>query len=201
MPDDFCAESRAGSDRTSRPLTSSSSSSPAKVAAPLSRRPFRLHHQSESWSRELGVAAMGAAGDAGDATASPAGRLPSAVFAVPRLTQRRWPPAPPVEEARRHLPRADRRQRRLDYVAQTRHEIGTAGVKRAARWPVVRVGYRAADRRQLPPRRRIDARNRPQQRPGVGVLGSMEDVVDRSLLDHPAQVHHHHVVGHLGDDP
>ena len=33
----------------------------------------------------------------------------------------------------------------------------------------------------------------------TGCCGRVEDVVDRPLLDHPAEVHHHHVVGHLGD--
>jgi hypothetical protein len=45
---------------------------------------------------------------------------------------------------------------------------------------------------------RAEARNRGQQRPGVGVFGALEDAGAGAFLDHVAPVHHHHPVGDLG---
>ncbi len=39
-----------------------------------------------------------------------------------------------------------------------------------------------------------------EQAPRVGVLGVVEDVVERALLDDPARIHHADAVGDLGDD-
>ena len=103
-----------------------------------------------------------------------------------------WPRLAAVADARRSAGSAA--------VAAARHELGAARMERAARRPVVRVRDRAADRRQPRAPRRVDARDRAQQRPRVGVLRRVEDVVDRPLLDHAPQVHDDHVVGHLGDD-
>ena len=40
----------------------------------------------------------------------------------------------------------------------------------------------------------------PEQAPGVGVLGVVEDLVEGPGLDHPPGVHDQHPVGDLGDD-
>ena len=46
---------------------------------------------------------------------------------------------------------------------------------------------------------RLQAGDRAQQRPRVGMLRRMEDVVDRALLHDAAEIHHHHIVRHLRD--
>ena len=47
----------------------------------------------------------------------------------------------------------------------------------------------ARDRRQAPRALTIEARDRPEQSPRVGVLGVVEDLVERALLDDPPGVH------------
>ena len=63
--------------------------------------------------------------------------------------------------------------------------------------PVERMRNRPADGRKLQPRHRVDARNGLQQSLRIRVLRVVKDVVDLALLDHPAEIHDHHVVGHL----
>ena len=57
----------------------------------------------------------------------------------------------------------------------------------------------AGDRRQAVPAVAVDARDRAEQAPGVGVLRVVEELVERALLDHPARVHDHDAVGDVGD--
>ena len=46
---------------------------------------------------------------------------------------------------------------------------------------------------------RVDPRDRAQQAPGVRMLGVVEQLVERPLLDHPPGVHDHDPVGDVGD--
>ena len=46
----------------------------------------------------------------------------------------------------------------------------------------------------------VETGQRAQQAPGVGVLGVVEDLLDRPLLDDLPGVHDQHAVGDLGDD-
>src|SRR5450631_50632 len=63
--------------------------------------------------------------------------------------------------------------------------------------PVERMGHRPADGRKLQPRHGLDAWNGLQQSLRIRVLRVVKDVIDAASLDHSAQVHDHHVVGHL----
>ena len=62
------------------------------------------------------------------------------------------------------------------------------------------VGRAAADRRQLPLVDIVEARDRAQEADGVGHARVLQNVARGALLDHAAGVHHHHPVGHAGDD-
>ncbi len=73
------------------------------------------------------------------------------------------------------------------------------GWKGQPRRPVVGMGHGAGDRQQPLARTRADAGDRAQQCARVRVPRRVEDRIHRPLLDHAAQVHHHHVGGHLGD--
>jgi hypothetical protein len=57
-------------------------------------------------------------------------------------------------------------------------------------------GLRRAQR-QVAARQAAQARHRRQQRAGVRMLGRVEDLIHRALLDLLAAQHHHHVVGHF----
>ena len=77
---------------------------------------------------------------------------------------------------------------------------GQRGWKRAARRLVDQRRRAAGDRDELLVARRVQARDRPQQAPRVGVLGRGEDRLLVGVLDDPPGVHHGDVVGDLGDD-
>ena len=90
-------------------------------------------------------------------------------------------------------------------VAQRRRLGGAAPVgERAARREAaalglaVGAGHRALDGRE-PLAVDVEARDRAQQADRVGVLRIGEQRRDRRALDDLAGVHHHHVVGELGD--
>ncbi len=79
--------------------------------------------------------------------------------------------------------------------------VGAARAEGAAAVEVEQRGRRAGDLRQpLAAAAGRSAVSEPEQAPGVGVLGVVEDLVERSLLDDPPRVHHQHPVGDLGDD-
>ena len=65
-------------------------------------------------------------------------------------------------------------------------------VEPAARRRMQQVWRDALDRPQALVPHRVDARHAAQQRPGVGVLGVLEDLLHRSLLDDLACVHDDH---------
>ncbi len=77
--------------------------------------------------------------------------------------------------------------------------IRTARVKVAARGPVDEARRRTRDRHQLFLARAVEARDRLQQPPRVGVLRRSEQLLGGGRLDDPAGVHHGDVVGHLRD--
>ena len=76
---------------------------------------------------------------------------------------------------------------------------GQRGWNGQPRGPVEGVRQGAGDDRQGDARRGLEARDRAQQGPRVGMLGRVEDVVDRPLLHDPAEIHHHDLARHLGD--
>src|SRR5438067_789715 len=82
-------------------------------------------------------------------------------------------------------------QRRLFRPAVVDHERA-AGVELAAGRRVRQVRWEAADADQAVLARLVDPRHRAKQRPGVGVLRALEDLLDRTLLDDPAGVHDDH---------
>ena len=84
--------------------------------------------------------------------------------------------------------------------------VAAAERVRAARAEVTALGRRDQRRRlaldlgEAVGARPVEAHDRAEQAPGVGVLGVVEDLLEGSGLDHPAGVHHHHPVGDVGDD-
>ena len=70
----------------------------------------------------------------------------------------------------------------------------------AARRRGERRGRRPGNRREPADARPVDARDRAEQAPGVGVLGVAEDRGLRPLLDDAARVHHDDPLGEVGDD-
>ena len=72
-------------------------------------------------------------------------------------------------------------------------------MERAARRPRIGMRDRAGNRRQPRPRLGQHAGDRAQQRPRIRMPRRMEDRVDRALLHLVAEIHHHDIVGHLGD--
>ena len=91
-----------------------------------------------------------------------------------------------------------RRELRVDALVRLAH-VGAARVERAARRLEDQRRRAAGDRHELLAARRVQARDRLEQPPGVGVLGHREDRVLVGVLDDPPRVHHADVVGHLGD--
>src|SRR5690606_18445593 len=75
-----------------------------------------------------------------------------------------------VEQATHPPPLPRRPQLGHHDIAPPRHERLAARMERATWRPIGRVRNRAGDRRQLHPRTRVDAWDRLQQRPGVGML-------------------------------
>ena len=132
-----------------------------------------------------------------------------------------WPctPAPPARSG----PRPARSSRFCSRVEPAAVARGRARRAAAPRAPAARVqlleGVRAAragsgspaagasSEGGAPPicgrrcgRRLVEPGQRAEQAPGVGVLGVVEDLVERALLDDLARVHDQHPVGDLGDD-
>src|SRR5438067_10511928 len=87
-------------------------------------------------------------------------------------------------------------------VAGLAHRLGerAARMKPAARRGVDRVGWVAGDRRLLDALRRVHRRPRFEQGPRIGVLRRVEDGVDRTELDDPAEIHHEHAVADVAHD-
>src|SRR5208283_2534690 len=77
----------------------------------------------------------------------------------------------------------DRHQTRFLGVAAAGFKESAAGMERATRRSVERVGNRPADGRKLDLWHGVDARNGLKQRLRIGVLRIVKDVVDLSLLD------------------
>ena len=107
--------------------------------------------------------------------------------------------------ARRLLPEpaGDRRavallDARVERVAGL-EAIRAAGREVAALGHVERIGHRALDDVEALAAHAL-GRDGREQALGVGVLGLEQHLVDRAVLDDPAGVHDHDVVGHLGDD-
>src|SRR6202171_6035001 len=71
-------------------------------------------------------------------------------------------------------------------------------VKGTSGWEVDQVGWKPVDRLEGFMSLSVQSWNRPQQGPGVGMLGVREYVDGRSGLDHPPGVHHHHALAHAG---
>ena len=88
----------------------------------------------------------------------------------------------PTRLERRHL------HALRELVRAARPEVAALG-------PVAERGRQARDRRQPLGARPVDARDRAEQAPGVGMLGVVEDLVERPLLDDPARVHDGDAVG------
>ena len=70
----------------------------------------------------------------------------------------------------------------------------------AALGPVGERRREPRDRRQALRARAVEPGDRAEQAPGVGVLGVVEDLVERALLDDPAGVHDGDPVGDVGHD-
>src|ERR1700730_7803713 len=102
-----------------------------------------------------------------------------------------------VEKAAYFSTLADSLKKRDLGVAASGNGGHATRMEGATRWPVEGMGDRPADGRKLQPRHCVDTWNGLQQGLGVGVLRVVKDVIDLALLDHPAQIHDHHVVGHL----
>src|SRR5208282_1151641 len=94
---------------------------------------------------------------------------------------------------------ADRHKQRLPGVAAAGHKVSASGVEGATRRSIERMGNRPADGRKLDLGHGVDAGNRLQKGLRIGVLRIVKNLIDLALLDHPAQVHDDHVVGHLRD--
>src|SRR5258708_3053350 len=103
-----------------------------------------------------------------------------------------------IEKAADLAPAATRPHLRYPRVASARHEIGAARVERAADGTIIGMRNRAADGRQLVARLGEDARDRAQQRLGIGMLRRVEYLVDGAALDGAAEIHDDDIVGHLG---
>src|SRR5215469_9298035 len=76
-----------------------------------------------------------------------------------------------------------------------------ARMERASRRAIERMRQGARDYGQRGARLAIEARDRTQQRLGVGMLGRMKDVVYRTFFHDAAEIHHHNIVRHLCNDP
>src|SRR6185369_11823995 len=109
-------------------------------------------------------------------------------------------PSSLVEKATHSSTLADVLKNRDLLVAAAGDGRNAPGMERATGGPIERVRNRPADRGELQPRHGLDAWNRLQQGPGVGVLRVVEDLIDAALLDHAPQIHDYHVIGHLGHD-
>src|SRR5450759_3848303 len=84
-------------------------------------------------------------------------------------------------------------------VARAAFDLELASrVERTAGREVDQVGWEAVDRLERLMPVSVQSRNRPQQRPGVRMLGVREHVNGRARLDHPPRVHHHHALAHAG---
>ncbi len=107
-----------------------------------------------------------------------------------------------LEQARDAMGRVvgQRLELRIDAAMAFAH-VRAAGVEGAASGQRDQARRQAGDRDQRLVARAVQPRDRPQQAPGVGMLGRAEDLVRRRGLDDPARVHHHDLVGHLGDHP
>ena len=79
--------------------------------------------------------------------------------------------------------------------------VVAAGVERTALGHLDQAGRGSPDRQQPDGRRLVEARHRAQKPPRVGVFRRVEDLVGTAVLGRPAGVHHHDVVGQLGDHP
>jgi hypothetical protein len=92
-------------------------------------------------------------------------------------------------------------ERRHGLSAPVRREPA-AGVESAPLGQGQRARHGARNTHQRLPASRgaVDTWDRAEQTPGVGHPRLAEQGSDRSLLDGPAGIHHHHPVGHLGDD-
>ena len=84
-------------------------------------------------------------------------------------------------------------------VAHPFDEVVAAVAEGAAGGPRVRIGDGAADAGQGAPLV-LGAGQRSDQRLRVGMPGVLEQAGDGGALDHPPQVHDHHLLGDLGDD-
>ena len=71
----------------------------------------------------------------------------------------------------------------------------------AAHGTVIWMRDRAGERGQLGARFGENTRDRLEQQTGIRMLGCVKDLIDRPLFNHTPQIHHDHIVGHLGDDP
>src|SRR5260221_2888331 len=78
---------------------------------------------------------------------------------------------------------------------------GAAWMKRASGRRVYQVGRRPFDRLERFPPICVEARDRPQERPGVGMLGVGEHVSGRPRLDDPARGHDQAALAHARDHP
>ena len=127
-----------------------------------------------------GVAPLGPSSCAGSLTPpSPAGRSRRADLAPLALLLGRQPAAVAGARARRPA-RLERRHlgALLELVRAARAEVAALG-------PVGERRRQPRDRRQALRPRPVDARDRAEQAPRVGVLRVVEDLVERALLDDP----------------
>ena len=79
-------------------------------------------------------------------------------------------------------------------------DVRAARRERAARRQRAQRGRLPRDGRQAVRLGTVDARDRAQQPPGVGVLRVREQLALGAVLDDAARVHHAHAVGDVGDD-
>src|SRR6266550_5722620 len=106
---------------------------------------------------------------------------------------------PHQDPASRHLIGGDLAERRFRVdLALVDHE-GASRVEFAARRWVREVGWQSLDRHEPVLPRLVDARDGAQERPGVGMLRALEDLIHRAFFDDPAGVHHDDSLAEAGD--
>src|SRR5438105_14124236 len=98
---------------------------------------------------------------------------------------------PHQHPAPRDLTKRNLVERRLWVDLAAVHHERAARVELAPRGRMCQVRWQALDRDEPVLSRLVNARHRAQQRPRVGMLRALEDLINRALFDDPARVHDH----------
>ena len=98
------------------------------------------------------------------------------------------------------MPAAECDRFRVQPVAGAGDGLGTAIVKGATAWAVQQVGHAAGDDLKAPPGCSAMARIGAQQGAGIGVARIVEHLCHWPALDDEAEIHHHDLIRHFGDD-